>query len=188
MKKNFISKFSLFSPVSLTLLINIHSRISQRIFEKIWNGPNGPGGRWFMKKIWCRKSCVILPLSVLPVYNVNTLYFNAHSFPEKSAKIGNLSTIKTQCPNQLSCSRIRWSLVWRWRERKSLSLIQGLWIWPLVAMGHKITNVPLILKICGDYFLFLGKLLYGPFRGIFWGGQDFFDPLNCPGRSAGQFK
>ncbi len=35
-----------FSPVSLTLLnsleqINIHSRISHRIFEKIQNGPNG---------------------------------------------------------------------------------------------------------------------------------------------------
>ncbi len=32
-------------------------------------------------------------------------------------------------------------------EENKLSLIQGLWIWPLVAMGHKITNVPLILKI-----------------------------------------
>jgi hypothetical protein len=28
-------------PVSLTPLINIHSRISPRIFEKIRNGPNG---------------------------------------------------------------------------------------------------------------------------------------------------
>jgi hypothetical protein len=28
-------------PVSLTLAINIHSRISPRIFEKIQNGPNG---------------------------------------------------------------------------------------------------------------------------------------------------
>jgi hypothetical protein len=37
----------------------------------------------------------------------------------------------------------------------------------LVAMGHKITNVPLILKNLGDYFLFLGKLVYGPFLGIF---------------------
>jgi hypothetical protein len=52
-------------------------------------------------------------------------------------------------------------------EIKSLSLIQGLWIWPLVAMGHKITNVPLILKIWEIIFLFLGKLLDGPFLGIF---------------------
>ncbi len=40
-------------------------------------------------------------------------------------------------------------------------------------------NVPLILKMRGINF-FCGKLLYGPFRGIFWRGQDFFDPLNCP--------
>ncbi len=39
MKKKIISKFSLFSPV--TPLINIRSRISPRIFEKIWNGPTG---------------------------------------------------------------------------------------------------------------------------------------------------
>ena len=31
------------SPVSLTPLINIHSRICPRIFEKIRNGPNGQG-------------------------------------------------------------------------------------------------------------------------------------------------
>jgi hypothetical protein len=35
MKKKFISNFSLFSPVSLALLINIHLRISPRIFEKL---------------------------------------------------------------------------------------------------------------------------------------------------------
>jgi hypothetical protein len=29
------------SPVSLTPVINIHSRLSPRIFEKIRNGPNG---------------------------------------------------------------------------------------------------------------------------------------------------
>jgi hypothetical protein len=41
-KKQF---FSLLSPVSLTMLLNIHSRISLRIFEKTRNGPNGgPGG------------------------------------------------------------------------------------------------------------------------------------------------
>ncbi len=37
--------FSLFSPVLLTPLINIHSQISPRIFEKIWNGLNGSGAR-----------------------------------------------------------------------------------------------------------------------------------------------
>jgi hypothetical protein len=34
-------------------------------------------------------------------------------------------------------------------------------------MGHKIINVPLILKIWGNIFSFLDKLLYGPFLGIF---------------------
>ncbi len=46
--------FSLFSPVSLTPLINIHSRISLRIFEKIRNDPNGilrgPGDTDLWKK------------------------------------------------------------------------------------------------------------------------------------------
>ncbi len=61
-----------FSPVSLTPLnslspvsINIHSRISPRIFEKTQNGPNGilgGLGDWFMKKTWSRKSRVRLPL------------------------------------------------------------------------------------------------------------------------------
>jgi hypothetical protein len=37
----------------------------------------------------------------------------------------------------------------------------------MVAMGHKITNVPLILKIWDIIFLFLGKLVYGPFLRIF---------------------
>ncbi len=35
----------------------------------------------------------------------------------------------------------------------------------LVAMGHKITYVPLILKIRDIIFLFLGKLFYGPYLG-----------------------
>ena len=39
--KNLFHNFSLFLPVSLTPLMNIHSQISLRIFEKIWNGPNG---------------------------------------------------------------------------------------------------------------------------------------------------
>jgi hypothetical protein len=37
----YLKIFLFFSPVSLTPLINIHSRISPRIFEKIRNGPNG---------------------------------------------------------------------------------------------------------------------------------------------------
>jgi hypothetical protein len=37
---------------------------------------------------------------------------------------------------------------------------------PLVAVVHKITNVPLILKIWDITFV-LGKLVYGPFLGIF---------------------
>ena len=36
-------------------------------------------------------------------------------------------------------------------------------------------------------FFLVGESLYEPFRGTFWGGQDFFDPLNCPERSEGQF-
>ncbi len=88
--------------------------------------PNRFMSNFLITRIFCRVVSVVL--SALAVYNVNTLYFNARSFPEKSAKTGNLSIIKTQCPNQLSCSHIRWSLVWRWRKRKSLSLIQGLWI------------------------------------------------------------
>ncbi len=41
MKTKFISNFFSFLAVSLTPLINIYSRISPRIFGKIWNGPNG---------------------------------------------------------------------------------------------------------------------------------------------------
>ncbi len=40
-EKNLHKNFPLFSLVSLTPLINIDSRISPRIFEKIRNGPNG---------------------------------------------------------------------------------------------------------------------------------------------------
>ncbi len=46
--------FSLFSPVSLTPPIDIHSRLSPQIFETIWNGPNGilrgPGDTDLWKK------------------------------------------------------------------------------------------------------------------------------------------
>ncbi len=41
MEKCIPHNFSLLSPVSLTPLINIHSRIAPRIFKKNRNGPNG---------------------------------------------------------------------------------------------------------------------------------------------------
>jgi hypothetical protein len=54
MKKKLFQNFSLFSPVSLTPLINIHLWISPWIFEKIRNGPNGilrgPGDTDLWKK------------------------------------------------------------------------------------------------------------------------------------------
>ena len=136
---------------------------------------------FLISRIFCHEQgikSVSMVLSALAVYNVNTLYFFARSFPEKSAKTGNLSTIKTQCPNQLSCSRIRWSLVWRLRKRKSLSLIQGLgfWIWPLVAMEHKITNVPLILIIWEIIFCFWANYFMGHFSGYFEGSSTFLTP------------
>ena len=60
---------------------------------------------FLISRIFCREGgikSVSVVLRALAVYNVNTLYFNARSFPEKSAKTGNLSTIKTQCPVQAS--------------------------------------------------------------------------------------
>ncbi len=41
MKKIIPENFSLLSPVSLTPLNNVHSRLSPRIFEKNRNDPNG---------------------------------------------------------------------------------------------------------------------------------------------------
>ncbi len=53
-EKNVYQNFSLFSPVSLTPLTNIHSRLSPRIFEQIRNDPNGilrgPGDTDLRKK------------------------------------------------------------------------------------------------------------------------------------------
>ncbi len=45
-------------------------------------------------------------------------------------------------------------------------------------------NVPLFKKL-RDIIFFAGQSLYEPFQGTFWGGEDFFDPLNCPERSTG---
>ncbi len=55
-------------------------------------------------------------------------------------------------------------------------LLKRLQIWALVEKGHKNTNAPLIFENLGHYFFVLGKLLNGPFLGIFRGGLDFFDP------------
>ncbi len=56
-------------PVSLTPAINIHSRISPRIFEKIQNGPNGilgglgdtDSGKNLKTKISCQAPFKFLP-------------------------------------------------------------------------------------------------------------------------------
>jgi hypothetical protein len=50
----------------------------------------------------------------------------------------------------------------------------------LVAMGHKFTNVPLILKIWDIIFFFWGKLLYGHFSGYFEGASTLLTPQNIP--------
>ncbi len=41
-------------------------------------------------------------------------------------------------------------------------------------LSHITINVPLVLKTREIFFV--GKLLYGPFQGKFWEGQDLFDP------------
>ena len=51
----------------------------------------------------------------------------------------------------------------------------------------KNTNVPLFKKLFGYNFFWGGESLYEPFLGTFWGGLDFFDPLNCPDSWTMQF-
>ncbi len=143
-----------------------------------------------ISRIFCRErgiKSVSMVLSALAVYNVYTLYFIARSFPEKSAKTGNLSTIKTQCPSQLSCSRIRWSLVWRWRKRKSLSLIQGLWIWPWSQWDIKLPMYRWFWKFGRLFFVFRQITLWAISRDILRGPWLFW-PLNCPSLRSGQFR
>ncbi len=56
-----------FSSVTLTPTINIQSRISLRIFDKFKTAEENthwPGGHWFMKKTWSRKSRVRHPLTL----------------------------------------------------------------------------------------------------------------------------
>ncbi len=80
------------SPVSLTPLINIHSRISPRIFEKIRNGPKGilmgPGDTdsWknLKSKISCQTPlykyilCVCIELSRITVF-ISIVVFTSNS-------------------------------------------------------------------------------------------------------------
>jgi hypothetical protein len=108
---------------------------------------------------------VSVVLSALAVYNVNTLYFNARSFPEKSARTGNLSTIKTQCPNQLSCSRMKFNV--KMEEKKIFVHHSGTLDLAFGRNGTENNQCTADFENFGYYFLFLGKLLYGPFLGIF---------------------
>jgi len=75
------------SPVSLTPLINIHSGLSLRIFEKSRNDPNeilrGPGDTYSWKKNFSRKSRVRLPLRQDPTFFTNAYNFCNFNF-EKS--------------------------------------------------------------------------------------------------------
>ncbi len=58
----------------------------------------------------------------------------------------------------------------------------------LVAKGHKNTNAPLIFENMGYYFFwFWANYIMVHFSGYFEGASTFW-PLNCPERSAGQFR
>ncbi len=57
-----IEDFSHLPPVSTTPVVHLQPWISPWIFEKIWNGFNGIGGNWFMKKTRSKKSCGTVPL------------------------------------------------------------------------------------------------------------------------------
>ncbi len=95
-----------------------------------------------------------------------------------------LSVITVQCTVQ-SCAIQLKTLAWSaWLYWKNFSSPKN-FIW-LAASPIITINVPLIMKM-REIIFFAGKLLYEPFLGIFWGGQDFFDPLNCPEHSKGQF-
>jgi hypothetical protein len=68
-EKNFISKFvSFFAGVVDIADKHSFANISGNFWKNskwsYWD-TQGPGGHWFMKKIWCRKSRVRLPLSTL---------------------------------------------------------------------------------------------------------------------------
>jgi hypothetical protein len=57
---------------------------------------------------------------------------------------------------------------------------RGQGIRPLVAMGHKITNVLLILKIWEIIFCFWENYFMGHFSGYFEGASTFLTPQNIP--------
>ncbi len=59
-------------PVSLILVANLDLWISPRIFEKIWNGPNGILWGWgetYSWKTWSKKSRDTVPLMLLAPEN-----------------------------------------------------------------------------------------------------------------------
>ncbi len=69
MKKNFISKFFSFFPGVVDIadkcsFANISTNFRKNLKWSYWD-TQGPGGHWFMKKIWCRKSRVRLPLKTM---------------------------------------------------------------------------------------------------------------------------
>ncbi len=73
-EKNVFPKFSSFIAVINDPLINIHSQISPRIFEQIWNIPNGIlkfRGTLIHEKTWSWKFSVRIPLTfMVPSYLV----------------------------------------------------------------------------------------------------------------------
>ncbi len=140
-------------------------------------------------------------------HKVNPPHFMSRT-PEKSAK--NRKTVNNQnsvsVPAQLY-SHIRWKFnvkmssldlkLWA-PEPVFVNLLRSPGIDPSLAAGTTSTTLFVILaksiprklflgSLCtADFenleiiFLVLGKLLYGPFLGIFWGGPDFFDPSKYP--------
>jgi hypothetical protein len=93
---------------------------------------------------------VISPLLYVP--------HNGPALPEKSAKIVICQQTKLSvCASSAAYTHSE-SLMQRWRLFKTGEL---------VAMAHKIANVPRILKIWDIISLFSGKLVYAPFLGIF---------------------
>jgi hypothetical protein len=65
--QTWLRNFSLFSPVSLTPLINIHSRIPPQIFEKIRNSLNG-----ILRGLGDLKSEISCPL-ISSFHSLNTM-------------------------------------------------------------------------------------------------------------------
>ncbi len=83
MKKFLFHNFSLFSPVSLTPLINIHSRISPRIFEKfemVLMGYSGARGTLiYEKNLMSKISCQTPFQCTVPVTMVDSAMAASHN-------------------------------------------------------------------------------------------------------------